>query len=54
MPYFKYKVKNQYHDTITGKVEARTMNAAAAELSSRGLLVIDLHPLSTVNFSATK
>lgn len=51
MPYFKYKVKNQYHDTITGKVEARTMNAAAAELSSRGLLVIDLHPLSEDSFA---
>lgn len=54
MPYFKYKVKNQYHDTITGKIEARTMHAAAAELSSRGLLVIDLHPLTEDSFAFIK
>lgn len=54
MPYFKYKVKNQYQDTISGKIEARTQQAAAAELSSRGLLVINLHPLNEDSFAAIK
>jgi type IV pilus assembly protein PilC len=50
MPYFKYKVKNQYQDSVVGKVEARSAQAAAAELSSRGLLVIDLRPLNEDSF----
>ncbi len=54
MPYFKYKVKNQYSDTVSGKVEAVTIEAAAAELSSRGLLVINLQPLSDDSFSVLK
>lgn len=54
MPYFKYKVKNQYNDTITGKIEARSQSAAATELSSRGLLVIDIHPLQEESFAFIK
>lgn len=54
MPYFKYKVRNQYGDVVTGKAEARTIEAAAAELSSRGLLVIDLQPLTEDSFAALK
>lgn len=54
MPYFKYKVRNQYGDVVTGKAEAHTIEAAAAELSSRGLLVIDLQPLTEDSFAALK
>lgn len=54
MPYFKYKVKNQHQDTVSGKIEARTQQAAATELSSRGLLVINLHPLNEDSFAFFK
>ena len=52
--YFKYKVRNQYGDVVTGKAEARTIEAAAAELSSRGLLVIDLQPLTGIPLPRSK
>ena len=43
MPLFKYTVKNEHGDSITGKVEASSRNQAAALLSSRGLIVINIH-----------
>ncbi|MBD3279725.1 MAG: hypothetical protein GF390_03370 [Candidatus Pacebacteria bacterium] len=44
MPYFKYVAKNEHHETVKGKVEARNKSQAAALLARRGLLVIQLHP----------
>ena len=43
MPLYKYTVKNEHGDSITGKVEASSRNQAAALLSSRGLIVINIH-----------
>lgn len=54
MPYFKYKAKNEYHETINGKVEAKSTGGAAAVLSSRGLLVIDISPLNEDSFAIIK
>lgn len=54
MPYFKYKVKNKYQDTIAGKIEARNQQVAVAELSSRGLFVVELRPLNEDSFGAIK
>lgn len=54
MPFFKYKAKNQYGETITGKVEARNLKQAATELGVRQLLVIDVHPLTDDSFAAVK
>ncbi|MBU0579111.1 type II secretion system F family protein [Patescibacteria group bacterium] len=52
MPFFRYAVKNEHGETIKGKVEARSQNAAASTLSSRGLLVIDIMPLGSGYFAA--
>lgn len=54
MPFFKYKAKNQYGETITGKVEARNLKQAATELGVRQLLVIDVHPLTDDSFASVK
>lgn len=54
MPFFKYKAKNQYGETIQGKVEARNIKQAASELSVRQLLVIDVHPLTDDSFASVK
>lgn len=44
MPIFKYKAKNEYGESTSGKVEAVTEQAAAGLLRSRGLLVISVKP----------
>lgn len=46
MPFFIYNAKNQYSETVKGKIEARSINHAAAELNTRGLLVISIRPLT--------
>lgn len=42
MPVFKYKAKNSYGETITGKVEAQERQQAFAILKERGLFVISV------------
>jgi type IV pilus assembly protein PilC len=54
MPYFTYIAKNQFGDTVKGKVEARNERQAASELMVRKLLVIDIHPLTDDSFAAIK
>lgn len=54
MPYFTYIAKNQYGETVKGKVEARNIRQAAMELSIRKLLVIDVHPLTEDSLAAIK
>lgn len=54
MPFFKYTAKNQYGETIKGKVEARNLKQAATELAVRQLLVIDVHPFTDDSFAAVK
>lgn len=54
MPFFRYVAKNQYGETIKGKVEARNIKQAAAELAIRKLLVIDVHPLTEDSLSSVK
>ncbi len=54
MPFFKYTAKNQFGENINGKVEARTIDQAASLLSTRGLLVIKLTPLTEDSFAFIK
>lgn len=54
MSLYKYSVKNEHGETIKGKVEAKSVEMAASALSSRGLLVIDLHPLNEGSFLSIK
>ncbi len=54
MPFFKYKAKNEYNETVSGKVEAKTIHGAATVLASRGLLVISLNPLTEGSFTVIK
>ena len=42
MPIFAYTVKNEYGETIKGRVEAQTREQASAILRNRSLLVISL------------
>lgn len=51
MPLFNYVAKNQHAETIKGKVEARSLNQAAAVLRSRGLLVISVKPPTDQSFA---
>ncbi len=51
MPYYKYIAKNQYGENVKGKVEAPNARQAAAELSSRKLLVVDVRPLTEDTFA---
>ncbi len=51
MPYYKYIAKNQFGEGVKGKVEAPNARQAAAELSSRKLLVIDVRPLTEDSFA---
>lgn len=46
MAFFSYKVKNEHGEPIKGKVEAKNEAQAASILRSRGLLVIDIAPIS--------
>ncbi|MEO8581857.1 MAG: type II secretion system F family protein [Patescibacteria group bacterium] len=43
MPIYKYKAKNNYGETVTGKVEAQLRDQAFAVLKDRGLFVIEVH-----------
>lgn len=52
MPYYKYTAKKQFSENISGKVEAQSIEQAAALLQSRGLLVIKLSPLTEQSFAA--
>ncbi len=54
MPYFTYLAKNQFGETVKGKVEARNERQAASELMIRKLLVIDIHPLTEDSFAIVK
>ncbi|PIY78943.1 MAG: pilus assembly protein PilC [Candidatus Pacebacteria bacterium CG_4_10_14_0_8_um_filter_43_12] len=54
MPFFRYTAKNQYGEKIKGKVEARNVKQAAAELAVRQLLVIDVHPYTDDSFATIK
>ena len=54
MPFFKYTAKNEFGENIKGKVEARNIKQAAAELGVRKLLVIDVHPLTEDSFASIK
>jgi len=54
MPYFTYIAKNQFGETVKGKVEARNDRQAASELVIRKLLVIDIHPLTEDSFAMFK
>lgn len=54
MPFFKYSAKNKFGETVNGKVESRTIEQAASLLTSRGLLVIKLNPLTEDSFAFIK
>jgi len=54
MSFFKYTAKNKFAETIKGKVESRSIEAAASLLVSRGLLVIKLSPLSEDSLAFVK
>jgi len=50
MPFYIYKGKNEYGENIKGKVEAKTIESAVQELTSRKLLVISIKPMSEDTF----
>ncbi|MBP7740749.1 type II secretion system F family protein [Candidatus Woesebacteria bacterium] len=54
MAFFKYVAKNKFGENIKGKAEARDIKQAAALLSSRGLLVIKLDPITQDSFAFLK
>jgi type IV pilus assembly protein PilC len=54
MAFFRYVARNKYGESIKGKVEAQNISQAASELSSRELLVIDIHPMAEDSFGAIK
>lgn len=54
MAFFKYTAKNKFGENIKGKVEAREIKQAASLLSSRGLLVIKIDPLTQDSFATLK
>lgn len=54
MPFFNFTAKNEYGETIKGKVEAQSIRHAALEMSNRGLLVINLSPLTQDSFAVLK
>ncbi len=54
MPFFKYSAKNKFSENVTGKVEAQSIDQAAALLQSRELLVIKLSPLTEESFAAIR
>ncbi len=54
MAFFKYTVKNEYGENVTGKVEAQTKEQAAAVLRNRSLLVISLRPTDDSSMSFLK
>lgn len=52
MPIYKYVAKNEYGESVTGKVEARNKSHAASALISRSLLVIDIKSISETSLSS--
>jgi type IV pilus assembly protein PilC len=54
MAFYKYTVKNEYGESISGKVEAQTKEQAAATLRNRSLLVISLQQLDENSLSFLK
>ncbi|MDA1079420.1 MAG: type II secretion system F family protein [bacterium] len=46
MPFFTYTAKNEFGESIRGKVEARNIHQASSALLERKLLVIQLKPLT--------
>jgi len=54
MAFFKYVAKNKFGENIKGKAEARDIKQAAALLTSRGLLVIKLDPITQDSFAFLK
>ena len=51
MPIYKYTAKNEYGETLKGKVEAKSKNQAASALMGRKLLVIDIKPINVTSLS---
>lgn len=51
MPIYKYTAKNEYGESVSGKVEARNKSHAASALINRNLLVIDVKPITETSFS---
>lgn len=50
MPIYKYTAKNDFGETIKGKVEAKNTNQAANALISRSLLIINIRPIAEGSF----
>lgn len=50
MPFFYYKVKNEYGEAIKGKVEAKNTTHAGSILRNRGLFVISIKPVGEDTF----
>ncbi len=50
MPIYKYTAKNEFGETIKGKVEAKNTNQAANALISRSLLIINIKPIAEGSF----
>lgn len=54
MPVFRYIAKNEHGENVKGKVEAPSINQAAAALRSRELLVISVKPMNSDSFAAVR
>lgn len=54
MAFFKYVAKNEHGETVKGKVEARSKDSAAAVLTSRSLLVIQIKSFDDSAFSSIR
>lgn len=54
MPFFNFTAKNEFGETIKGKVEAQSERHAAFEITNRGLLVIHVSPLTQDSFAFIK
>ncbi len=52
MPIYRYTAKNEFGETVKGKVEAKNTNQAANALISRSLLVINIKPIAETSFGA--
>jgi type IV pilus assembly protein PilC len=52
VPFYKYVAKNEFSETVKGKVEAPTIPQAATALRSRNLLVVRIDPLGNESFAA--
>jgi len=50
MPIYRYTAKNEFGETIKGKVEAKNTNQAANALISRSLLIINIKPIAEGSF----